>query len=157
MKTLLEFEYMRLEKKDKLAWITFTRERYLNAMNNEATVQLNRLAVALRDNPDVRVVVIRGRGRAFSTGIDLKQLAANEIDMSFHYRWEKALRVFETMEKIILVGMHGYCLGGGLQLALAAYNLGPEKVRMGRAIPAVRETRRYVTRVMNYYTGYKKE
>ena len=69
MKTLLELEYMRLEKEDKLAWITFTRERYLNAMNNEAGIQLIRLAAALREDPDVRVVVIRGQGRAFSIGM----------------------------------------------------------------------------------------
>lgn len=120
MDTLLEFDHMRLAKDGKLAWLTFTRERYLNAMNNEATVQLNRVAMALREDPDVRVVVIRGQGRAFSTGIDLKQLSANQIDMTYHVRWEKALRIFETMDKIIIVGMHGYCLGGALQLALAS-------------------------------------
>ncbi|MCQ3979682.1 MAG: crotonase, partial [Anaerolineae bacterium] len=58
MELLLEFEFMRLEKEGKLAWVTFTRERYLNAMNNEATVQLNRVALALDADPDVRVVVI---------------------------------------------------------------------------------------------------
>ncbi len=120
METLLEFEYMRLEKKGKLAWVTFTRERYLNAMDNAATVQLNRVALALREDPDVRVVVIRGQGRAFSTGIDLKELSAGDIDHTYFELWEKALRIFEMMEKIIVVGMHGYCLGGALQLAIAA-------------------------------------
>ncbi len=139
MKTLLEFEHMRLEKEGKLAWITFTRERYLNAMNNEAAIQLNRLAAALREDPDVRIAVIRGQGRAFSTGIDLKQLAADEMDMSFHERWEKALRVFETMEKIIVVGMHGYCLGGALQLALAAdIRISTPDCQIG--LPAIRES-----------------
>ncbi len=139
MKTLLELEYMRLEKEDKLAWITFTRERYLNAMNNEAGIQLNRLAAALREDPDVRVVVIRGQGRAFSTGIDLKQLSADEIDMSYHHRWEKALRMFETMEKIVLVGMHGYCLGGALQLALAVdIRVSTPDCQIG--LPAIRES-----------------
>lgn len=139
MEILLELEYMRLEKEDKLAWITFTRERYLNAMSNEAGIQLNRLAAALREDPDVRVVVIRGQGRAFSTGIDLKQLSANEIDMSYHHRWEKALRMFETMEKIVLVGMHGYCLGGALQLALAVdIRISTPDCQIG--LPAIRES-----------------
>jgi enoyl-CoA hydratase/carnithine racemase len=139
MKTLLEFEHMRLEKEGKLAWITFTRERYLNAMNNEATVQINRVAMALREDPDVRVVVIRGQGRAFSTGIDLKQLAAHEIDMTYHQRWEQALRIFETMNKIVVVGMHGYCLGGALQLALAAdIRVSTSDCQIG--LPAIRES-----------------
>ena len=139
MKTMLEFEYLRLEKENRLAWITFTRERTLNALNNETTVQINRLAAAVREDPDIRVVVIRGRGRAFSTGLDLKQLAANEIDMGFHQRWEKALRNFETMEKIVLVGMHGYCLGGALQLALAAdIRISTADCQIG--LPAIRES-----------------
>ncbi len=102
-----------------IAWVTFTRERYLNAMNNAAVVQLKRVAMALREDPDVRVVVIRGQGRAFCSGIDLKELAADEIEMVYHHRWERALRLFEKMEKIVVTGLHGYCLGGGLQLALA--------------------------------------
>jgi enoyl-CoA hydratase/carnithine racemase len=119
MATLLEYEFMRLDKEGKLAWVTLTRERYLNAMSNAAVVQLNRVAMALREDPDVRVVVIRGQGRAFCTGIDLKELAADQIEMTYHHRWERALRLFESMEKIVVTGMHGYCLGGGLQLALA--------------------------------------
>jgi enoyl-CoA hydratase/carnithine racemase len=90
--------FLQLEE-GKRVWVTFTRESHLNAMNNEGTVLLNRVALAIREDPDIRVVVIRGRGRAFCTGIDLKQLSSDEIDMSYHERWEKALRIFEQMEK----------------------------------------------------------
>lgn len=120
MKTLLNYEFMRLDTEDKLAWVTFTRENYLNAMNNDCTMQINHIAMALREDPNVRVIIIRGEGRAFSTGIDLKELSTDQIEMVYHQRWERALRLFETMEKIVIVGMHGYCLGGALQLALAA-------------------------------------
>jgi enoyl-CoA hydratase/carnithine racemase len=120
METLLHFDNMLLEKKDKRAWVTFTRESHLNAVNNDGTIEINRVAMAIREDPDIRIVVIRGRGRAFCTGIDLKQLSTGEIDMGYHERWEKALRTFEQMKKIVIVGMHGYCLGGGLQLALAS-------------------------------------
>jgi enoyl-CoA hydratase len=120
VKTLLNCEFMRLEVEGKRAWVTFTREWYLNAMNNECARQINGMAMALREDPDVRVIVIRGEGRAFSTGIDLKEFSAGQIEMAYHHRWERALRLFETMEKIVIVGMHGYCLGGALQLALAA-------------------------------------
>ncbi len=139
METLLEFEHMQLEKEGKLAWVTFRRERYLNAMNNAATVQLKRIAMALREDPDVRVVVIRGKGRAFSTGIDLKQLSGHDIDMSYHHRWEAALRIFEMMDKIIIVAMHGYCLGGALQLALASdIRISTPDCQIG--LPAIKES-----------------
>ncbi len=139
METILEFEHMRLDTAGKLAWVTFTRERYLNAMNNAATVQLNRVAMALREDPEVRLVIIRGQGRAFCTGIDLKELAADEINMTYFQLWEKALRMFEMMEKIVVVGMHGYCLGGALQLAIAAdIRVSSADCQIG--LPAIKES-----------------
>lgn len=134
-----ELETMRLEKEGKLAWITFSRTRYLNAMNNQATLDINTLADALYDDPDVRMVIIRGEGRAFSTGIDLKQLGADEIGMIYHHRWERALRRFETMEKLVIIGMHGYCLGGALQLALACdIRVSTADCQLG--LPAIKES-----------------
>ncbi len=65
METLIEHDNMKLEKSGKLAWLTFTRERYLNAINMEGTRRLERFAWVLHENQDVRVVVIRGRGRPF--------------------------------------------------------------------------------------------
>jgi enoyl-CoA hydratase len=139
METVLQFDTMHLEKEGKRAWVTFTRESHLNAVNNEGTVLLQRMALAIREDPDIRLVVVRGRGRAYCTGIDLKELSADEIDMSYHERWEKALRIFEQMEKIIIVGMHGYCLGGGLQLALACdIRVSTPDCQIG--LPAIRES-----------------
>jgi enoyl-CoA hydratase/carnithine racemase len=139
MEIMLDYEFMRLEKEGKLAWLTFTRENHLNAMNNACIDQINRIAMALREDPDVRVVVIRGEGRAFSTGIDLKELAADRIEMDYHRSWEQALRLFETMEKLVIVGMHGYCLGGALQLALAAdIRVSTAECKIG--LPAIKES-----------------
>jgi enoyl-CoA hydratase/carnithine racemase len=139
METLLELGNMRLEKDGKLAWVTFTRESHLNSLNNEGTEQLIRLVMAIREDPDIRVVVIRGQGRAFCTGIDLKELAADSIDMSYHERFEKALRILEKMEKVVIVGMHGYCLGGALQLAMACdIRVSTADCQIG--LPAIRES-----------------
>lgn len=139
MKVLQHHKFMRLEKEGKIAWVTFSRERYLNAMNNACTVQLLEITEALREDPDVRVIIIRGEGRAFCTGIDLKELADDRIEMDYHHRWESALRHLETMEKLVVVGMHGYCLGGGLQLALAAdIRVSTPDCRIG--LPAIKES-----------------
>lgn len=139
MEIMSDDEFMRLEKEGKLAWLTFTREDHLNAMNNAGVDQINRIAMALREDSDVRVVIIRGAGRAFCTGIDLKELAADRIDMDYHRCWEQALRLFETMEKLVIVGMHGYCLGGALQLALAAdIRVSTGECQIG--LPAIKES-----------------
>jgi len=139
MKKLLQLGHMKLEEEGKLAWLTFTRETSLNAINDEATVEINHIANELYDNPDTRVVVVRGEGRAFSTGLDLKEFARDRIKMAYHRRWERALRVFETMEKIVIIGMHGYCLGGALQLALACdIRVSTPNCQIG--LPAIKES-----------------
>jgi enoyl-CoA hydratase/carnithine racemase len=114
-----QLETMGWEKSGKIARVVFNRAQLLNAMSNQATIDINTIADAVASEEDVRLVVITGAGRSFSTGIDLKQLSTDQIEMEYHHRWERALRIFETMEKIVIVGIKEYCLGGGLQLALA--------------------------------------
>ncbi len=139
MQVIQQHEFMRLEKEGKKAWVTFTRQRVLNAMNNDCTFQLLEIAETLGSITDVRIVIIRGEGRAYCTGIDLKELAREEIGMDYHHRWEAALRKFEMMEKLVIAGMHGYGLGGGLQLALAAdIRVSTADCRIG--LPAIKES-----------------
>lgn len=114
-----DLQTMSWKKDGKIARVILNRPHVLNAMDNQATIDLNAVADALSEDEDVRLVIITGKGRTFCTGIDLKQLSANQIEMTYHHRFERALRVFETMEKIVIAGIKQYCLGGGLQLALA--------------------------------------
>ncbi len=133
-----QFETMFWEKQEKIARVTLNRPERLNAMNNQATVDLNAVADEIAADKDVRLVVITGAGRSFCTGIDLKQLSANQIEMVYHHRFERALRTFETMEKLVIVGIKQYCLGGGLQLALACdIRVAADNAILG--LPAIKE------------------
>ncbi|MBI9088396.1 MAG: enoyl-CoA hydratase/isomerase family protein [Desulfobacterium sp.] len=120
MEIVINHQNVTLEKEGKMAWVTFTRERYLNAVDNETCGQFYQVMLALGEDPDVRVVIIRGRGRAFSSGLDLKEFSAGKIGMDYYQRWEEIILTIEKMDKIVILGAHGYCLGGALQLALAA-------------------------------------
>jgi len=113
-------KYTDIDCQGKVATLVLARGVVLNAVNTEFATELLAAATYLAGHPDIRVVSIRGEGRAFCTGIDLKELSAGDLPFSYFGIWEKALRTFETMNKIVVVGLHGYALGGGLQLALAA-------------------------------------
>lgn len=117
----VELEHLTVETEDdgKIARVTLDRPERLNAMHYPAVRDLDAVSQLLADEQAVRLVAIEGAGRAYCTGIDLKELSAGEIDHGYHAVFERSLRRFETMDKLVLCLVHGYALGGGLQLALA--------------------------------------
>jgi len=64
-------------------------------------------------------VVVRGAGRAFCSGMDRTALAAGAVGASFYRHWIRALNLLEDMPKVAVAVLHGYSIGGGLQLAVA--------------------------------------
>lgn len=116
----VEFEHLTVDRDGPIATITLDRPERLNAMHYPSVRDMDAVSQLLADDQAVRLVAIKGAGRAFCTGIDLKELAAGNIDMSYHPPFERALRRFETMDALVLCDLHGYVIGGGLQLALAS-------------------------------------
>jgi len=115
----MNLETMLYESDGDLIRLTLNRPEVLNAVDYRGTVELHHAAQAIHDDPKARAVIIRGAGRAFCTGIDLKELAAGETPQAYFYHWDRALRLLELSDKLALCAMQGYALGGGLQLPLA--------------------------------------
>jgi enoyl-CoA hydratase/carnithine racemase len=107
------------EVKDGVAWITLNRPRMLNALNTELAALLADHAETAAADPDVTLVIVRGAGRAFCSGMDRSALAAGAVAESFYRHWIRGLNRLEDMPKIALAVLHGHSIGGGLQLALA--------------------------------------
>ena len=132
----MQLNTMFITREGLVATLHLNHPARLNAFGNQGMIELGAAADALAQDNNIRIVIITGEGRAFSTGIDLKELAAGEMDMTCHPRWERALRTFETMHKVVIAAINGYCLGGGLQLALACdIRIAAESARLG--LPAV--------------------
>lgn len=105
--------------KDKVATITLNRPEVLNALDLTLSAELAEAAEAAARDDAVWVVAVRGAGRAFSSGMDRKALSAGEIGEPFYRNWVRALNVLEDMDKLSVAVLHGYSIGGGLQLAVA--------------------------------------
>ena len=134
----MKLETMLFEKDGRIGCLTLNRPQILNAMNYQGALDMNRAAEMIREDPDLRLVLIRGAGRAFCTGIDLKQLQAGETPQEYYEKWDRALRILEQSEKVLICAMRGYALGGGLQLALACdIRIATEDCQLG--LPAIRE------------------
>ena len=129
---------VRLAIEGPLARVVLDRPHVLNAGDAEWVRDLNAVVARLANEPDVRVVVLTGAGRAFSTGVDLTALAGGRFGLTDFVAWEDAMVAIERMDKLFVAGIHGYCLGGGLQLTLVCdYRLASDDALLG--LPAVKE------------------
>src|SRR5881296_3634169 len=73
----------------------------------------------MQDDAAIRVVLVTGEGRAFSAGLDLTHLAAGEIPNPWFHQAELAYRALETLDKPVIAGVQGHCIGGGLQIVIS--------------------------------------
>jgi enoyl-CoA hydratase/carnithine racemase len=98
--------------------ITLARPSVLNALNTALAAALVD-AVERAEGDATYAIVVRGAGRAFCSGMDRTALAAGEIGEPFYRFWIRALNRLEDTPKVSVAVLHGYSIGGGLQLAVA--------------------------------------
>ena len=122
----------------RIARITLNRPEVLNAENMTFLNDLSEAVHALRDDREARVAIVTGAGRAFCSGVDLKALSTGTLDRAFFTDIEYLWDILENCDKAVICGIHGYCLGGGLQIALACdLRVAAEDAVLG--LPAVKE------------------
>ena len=108
------YQNVLVEKKRRVAVLTFNRPEVMNAINLGLIKDVSRALEELEADGEVRVVIMTGAGRAFSTGHDMA--ASNpEITELINFSEGKLL----SFGKPIIAAIHGHVLGYGLQLALA--------------------------------------
>ena len=117
------YETIQVDVQDNgVATLMLNRPDKLNAINRQMMLELRQAFTELDENPDAAVVVLRGAGRAFSAGADLQwSEELTPADRVEHNRiGQKTFAMMEQMGTPIFAAVHGYCLGGGLEMALAA-------------------------------------
>jgi enoyl-CoA hydratase len=110
---------------DGVGIITFNNPEKRNAMSLDMWEGLGHALVELRDNPDIRVVVLTGAGdKAFVSGADISQFekTRHNAEASEEYSRRSAAQraLLADYPKPIIACIRGFCLGGGMQVAMAA-------------------------------------
>lgn len=103
---------------DSIATITMNRPEKRNAMNSALLDGLVSNFTALETNTDVRVIVIRGAGKAFCAGLDLRELSARQQGADAEMGVVEILQMIEGARHPTLAMVQGDALAGGCELAL---------------------------------------
>ena len=115
------FETIIYEKQDAIAHITLNRPKVLNVYNIKMRDELYQVLGAIKDDPDVSVVILKGAGdKAFCAGADLTEfLTAPSPIIARQMRWERDVwGLFLSLPQPVIVALHGYVLGDGVEMAL---------------------------------------
>ena len=138
----MTYETLDVKREGQVAWLTLNRPHALNALNSTMANELRHFFEGLRLDADTRVVVMRGAGRAFCSGLDLRE--QGESGPAGFFNASKGVAAQRHVSEIpllmrrapqpIIAAIHGHACGGGFSISLAAdVRIAGESARMNAA------------------------
>jgi enoyl-CoA hydratase len=144
----MSYQHLAIEKNGAIATLWLNRPTKLNALSADMWEDIPRAVAELEEDTEVRVIVVAGKGDAFTVGIDVgmlaslapegrSQAAANKALYGKIRELQHAFSVFAESDKPVVAAIHGYCLGAGMDLVTAC----DIRLCSSDAVFAIRETR----------------
>jgi enoyl-CoA hydratase len=137
----MEFQTILYDVRDQVGFVTFNRPDSMNAVNRLMARELVEACREIEDDPNIRVAIFTGAGeKAFSAGMDLKERAESSSS-PIERRQQKLSATINTQSRAVaaitkptIAAIRGYCVGGGLEFALACdMRVAAEDAKLGLA------------------------
>jgi enoyl-CoA hydratase/carnithine racemase len=135
-------ETLLMEKDGPIGWITFNQPQKRNAVSQEMWQRMPEYVRDLAADPAIRVVILRGAGEtAFVAGADISQFKDRRRNASDEEEYRRISAAgsesLATLGKPLLAMIHGFCIGGGVSIAITCdLRIAADDARFG--IPAAR-------------------
>jgi enoyl-CoA hydratase/carnithine racemase len=131
-----EYQFVKVAVEDRTGIITIDHPP-ANAFNTQTMLDLNAAFDEMTANPQVKVIIITGAGTFFVAGADINEIAAIKGPEDGYVVVRKGQEVFDKIElsrKPVIAAINGgYCLGGGMELAMACHlRLAEDSIQMGQ-------------------------
>jgi enoyl-CoA hydratase len=131
-----DFQNIKFEKKNQIAYITIDRPKVLNALNMATMQELKEAFASIKDDSDVRVAILTGAGeKAFVAGADIGELSQQTPVSAKEYthRGQAVVDAIENLGKPVIACVNGFALGGGCELAMACtMRLASDNAKLGQ-------------------------
>ncbi|HDP24124.1 MAG TPA: enoyl-CoA hydratase [Deltaproteobacteria bacterium] len=135
----MSWEHVLLDLDDHVATITLNRPERMNAFGGRMRQEIVAVLEQVATDPEVRVVVITGAGKAFCAGGDVNEFASGETQAlekevsSERHAMCRAVLAINNMEKPVIASVNGVAAGGGCNLALACdIRIASDRARFGQ-------------------------
>lgn len=120
---------------NKIGLLTIARPEALNALNQPLLQELEEILTKIANEPDIKVLVITGQGRAFVAGADIaamRQMSQEQAE-EFSLLGQRVFSQLAALPQPTIAAINGFALGGGLELALACdLRLASERAKLGQ-------------------------
>ncbi len=118
----MDFKNLQIEHNAGLCTVRVNRPQALNALNPEVLLELATFAHEINKNPEIKAVILTGAGeKAFVAGADIaamKEMTSLQAK-EFCDLGHRVMKMIESAHKPVIAAVNGFCLGGGLELALS--------------------------------------
>lgn len=117
----MNYQNLILSKEDGIGIVTIKPHQPVNLLNIEVFMELDKMFAEIEDDPEIRVVILTGSGKAFVAGVDVREMKDNNpVSVERFIKIARAAgdRVYH-LSKPVIAAINGYAFGGGDELALA--------------------------------------
>ncbi len=120
-KQMISLENLLFEVQDGIAYLTINRPKSLNALNIKTLQEIDAVASKIEGDENVKVLIIRGAGRAFVAGADITEMQDmdDEEGRAISELAQSVMRHIKTLPQVVIGAINGFALGGGNELAMA--------------------------------------